>query len=387
MIIKEHSFPIIGAILGDIVGAPYELKGHRIKTMDFPLFKEDITFTDDTVLTLAIANWLIEDNADLCSIVHSLGRKYFNVGFGHSFKNWLRNSSPQPYNSCGNGSAMRVSAIGVIANTINDVMVMSKESAMITHNHPEGIKGAQAVAIAVFLATNGFSKHIIKDYIENHFNYNLSRKIIDIRDNYSFDATCEGSVPEAIIAFLESNSVEDAIRKAVSLGGDADTQASIAGAIASAYFKAIPSAYIDRVLSALPSDLLNILERFNNYIVKPTPSPEFVFIAKKETELKCYIRYTFALAVTDYDSIIIPKGTRLMFNWSRDNHRGSNGIILSNKEQVFGLIEERIKKKFGKELNGEEEYLCNGISIQLSVGDLDNFSIREASMDDLLRVL
>lgn len=384
MIIKQHSLPVIGAILGDMVGAPYELKGHRIKKVDFPFLNEESTFTDDTVLTLAIANWLVDRNTDLCSIVHSMGRDYINVGFGHSFKKWLRDSNPQPYNSYGNGSAMRVSAIGAIANTITEAMNMAKDSAMITHNHPEGIKGAQAVAVAVFLAYNGFTQQNIKEYIENQFGYNLSRKIANIRDNYDFDATCEGSVPEAIIAFLESKSVEDAIRLAVSLGGDSDTQASIAGAIAAAYFKEIPSTYIDKVLSGLSPNLMDILEHFNNYVISLKSSPNFIFIAQKDTTLTCYIRYTFALAVTDLTRVFIPKGTKLMFNWNRDNRKGGKCRILSNKEQIFSIIEKQLRKEFADVISEYDEYLCNGICVELSEDDLDSFIVRETNTEDIL---
>lgn len=382
--IKLHSLPIIGAILGDMVGAPYELKGHRIKNVDFPFFNEESTFTDDTVLTLAIVKWLIEQNTNLCNIVHSIGRDYINVGFGHSFKNWLRDSNPQPYNSYGNGSAMRVSAIGVLSSTITEAMEIAKESAMITHNHPEGIKGAQAIAVAVFLAYNGFKKHNIKEYIENVFGYNLSRRIIDIRDNYSFDATCEGSVPEAIISFLESTSVEEAIRLSVSLGGDADTQASIAGAIAAAYFKEIPYAYIDKVLSVLSPDLLNILVHFNNYVINPVLSSDFIFIAQEDTKLKCYIRYTFALATTDLTNVFIPKGTKLMVNWDRDNCKGRECKIITNREQIFSMIEEQLRREFADVISEHDKFLCNGVCVQLSEDDLDSFIIRDPNIDDIL---
>ena len=165
-----------------------------------------------------------------------MGNKYINVGFGHAFKCWLRSDSPKPYNSWGNGSAMRVSSIGLACGTLQEVLDLAEQTASITHNHPEGIKGAQAVAASVYLAYWGFSKLNIKDSIEKTFEYNLNRSIEDIRETYSFDSSCQGSVPEAIIAFLESTNFEDAIRLAVSLGGDADTQASIAGAIAESYY-------------------------------------------------------------------------------------------------------------------------------------------------------
>lgn len=263
--INKQTLPIKGAIAGDVIGAPYELKGTRIKTDSFPLFPEILTFTDDTVLTLAIAKWIINRNLNLKDTVHEIGRKYKNVGFGHAFKEWLRSDSPSPYNSLGNGSAMRASSVGVIGKDITEVLELAKITAEITHNHPEGIRGAQAVASAIFLSFQGQSKEYIKGFIQSHFGYNLSKTISEIRQNYEFDATCPGSVPEAIIAFLESKSVEHAIRLAVSLGGDADTQASIAGSIAAAYFKKIPKIISDKVISILPPDLMRILLDFNQY--------------------------------------------------------------------------------------------------------------------------
>lgn len=353
--------------------------------MEFPLFNENSTFTDDTVLSLAIAKWLMSPNLSLSGIVHSIGNKYINVGFGHSFKMWLRDSNPQPYNSYGNGSAMRVSAIGVISKTINEVMCLSKESAIITHNHPEGIIGAQAVALSVYLSFNGFTKGCIKEFIENRFGYDLSRKINDIRENYTFDSSCKGSVPEAIIAFLESDSVEDAIRLAVSLGGDADTQASISGAISAAYYKNIPDDYIEKVLSKLPSELLDIVNQFNNMEQSPIFTSDYVFIAKEDTQLNSYIRYTFALAVTDSTMIFIPKGTRLLVKWNRN--RSEQCLILSNRDIIFGMIEEQLKRTFVNEPIENEEYLCNGINIQISRDDLEKFVVREAHKDGMLELL
>jgi ADP-ribosylglycohydrolase len=381
MKINEHSLPVIGAILGDIVGSRFELNGTRIKTVEFDFFNIDSHFTDDTVLTLAIAKWLLEPNNNLIDIVLSLGRQYIDVGFGHSFKNWLRSPAPQPYNSYGNGSAMRVSAIGSTASTISEVMSLAKDSAIITHNHEEGIKGAQAVATAIFLAYNSFPKVCIKEYIEEKFDYNLNRSISVIRNNYDFDSSCQGSVPEAIIAFLESTDVEDSIRLAVSLGGDADTQASIAGAISAAYYKYIPNNYIDMAFAKLPEDLLSILEMFNDNIPSISTSSYYVLTAKRTISIRSNIRYTFALAVTDTTEIIIPKGTKLMIKWHKGNCSECN--LLSNKQSVFEMIEKRLEEKYGE----NERPLCNGIQIQVTQSDLLNFSIREAEMDDMLDLL
>jgi ADP-ribosylglycohydrolase len=384
MIIKKHSLPIIGAILGDIVGAPYELAGTRIKSTDFPLFKDDSTFTDDTVLTLAIAKWILNPKSDPKDIVHELGRTYIDVGFGHSFKKWLRDPNPQPYGSMGNGSAMRVSAIGVTACSLCDTLRLAKESAIITHNHPEGIKGAQAVATAVFFAYQGFHKECIKEYIENEFGYDLSRTVNSIRKDYVFDATCNGSVPEAIIAFLESNSVEDAIRLAVSLGGDADTQASISGAIAAAYYKDIPMVYIDEVLSRLSPDLLEIFKLFNSYTPQNTSS-NYKLTAKHDLELDGYIQYTFALAITDKTRIFIPKGTALLINWNGKECLECN--IISNKTRIFNIVEKKLSSMCVDKYGETEEPLCRTIKLSLCKDDLKNFAVREAVIDDVLCLL
>ena len=384
MEIKKHVYPIIGAIIGDIVGSPYELKGTRIKTIDFPLFNENSTYTDDTVLTLAIVKWLLGDRNNLVEIVRELGLSFFDVGFGHYFKNWLRSSTPRPYNSFGNGSAMRVSAIGVVAETIDEVMSLAEESAIITHNHPEGIKGAQAVATSVFLAYRGFPKECIKDFIQNQFSYNLDRSIQEIRIEYGFDPSCAGSVPEAIIAFLESKNVEEAIRLAVSLGGDADTQASIAGAIAAAYYKEIPSTYIEETLSRLPSELINILRDFNGQTISPIKT-SYVITAKHDVVLNTYIRYTFAVAVTDETQVILPKDSKIFIECA-DTNLINDCHIISDKKQIFDLIEKQLHDKFGDILDSEsgEPHLCNGVLLCITKDDLPNFSIRQATMDDIL---
>lgn len=266
MKIYPYTLPIIGAIAGDVIGSPYELKGTRIKTENFPLFNEKSTFTDDTVLTLAVARWMINRELNLADIVHDIGRKYKKVGFGHAFKEWLRSDNPKPYNSLGNGSAMRVSSVGVIAKSISEVFQLAKDTADITHNHPDGVRGAQAVASAIYLSFHGYSKEYIKNFVQSQFNYDLSKSISEIRENYEFDATCSGSVPQAIVAFLESESVEHAIRLAISLGGDADTQASIAGAISAAYFQNIPEEISGKVIDLLPPDLMQILNDFNLFV-------------------------------------------------------------------------------------------------------------------------
>ena len=193
----------------------------------------------------------------------NLVRRYPKSGYGTNFKEWVFSDDPKPYNSYGNGSAMRVSPIAYAFNDINEVLSEAKRSAEITHNHPEGIKGAQAVAAAVFMARNGSSKNEIKQYVTQNFKYDLTRSIEDIRANYHFDETCQGSVPEAIIAFLESQNFENAIRLAVSIGGDSDTIASITGAISEAFYKDIPKEIKENVIKLLPDDLLSVLIAFS----------------------------------------------------------------------------------------------------------------------------
>jgi ADP-ribosylglycohydrolase len=256
---------IIGAISGDIIGSVFEW--HNVKSLDFKLFCSKSRFTDDSVLTLATMNALI-NNADFAQAYHAFGRKFPYAGYGGSFRQWLSSENSRPYNSWGNGSAMRVSPIGWFYNSIDETLLEAKKSAEVTHNHPEGIKGAQATAAAIFLARTGKSKDDIKNFIIDRFGYNLSRKIDDIRPGYEFDVSCQGSVPEAIIAFLESTDFENAIRLAVSLGGDSDTIACITGGIAEAFYRNIPDKIMNTVLKILPRELISIIEEFSVLCLK-----------------------------------------------------------------------------------------------------------------------
>jgi len=250
---------MLGAIAGDIIGSVYEK--NNIKTTEFELFAPDCHFTDDTVMTVAIADSILHDK-DYSIALRDWGLQFPFAGYGANFKKWLVGILPGPYNSWGNGSAMRVSPIAYACNSIEAVLAEAKRSAAITHNHPEGIKGAQAMAVAVFLARIGYSRNAIKAHIEQTFRYNLSRRLHDIRPNYTFDVSCQGSVPEAMIAFLESQDFEGAIRNAVSLGGDTDTIASMTGAIAEAFYKEIPEKIIVKVKSMLPGKMLGVVENF-----------------------------------------------------------------------------------------------------------------------------
>ena len=254
---------ILGAITGDIIGSIYEFD--NIKTMDFPLFSEGCCETDDSIMTFATMDVLI-NKGDYTETYQRYGRKYPDPdygGYGENFNEWIRTTKPRPYNSWGNGSAMRVSPVAWCCNNLDDVMAMAKMSAEVTHNHPEGIKGAQSTAAAIYMARIGKSKDEIKSFITDTFAYDLDRKINDIRPTYKFDVSCQGSVPEAIIAFLESTDFENAIRLAVSIGGDSDTIACITGGIAEAYYKAIPEYIIENVFNILPENLIEIIEEFS----------------------------------------------------------------------------------------------------------------------------
>jgi ADP-ribosylglycohydrolase len=251
---------MIGAIAGDIIGSVYE--SHGLKTTQFRLFTADCAFTDDSVLTVAVADCIL-NGKDYATTFKQYARKYPYAGFGGMFFRWAMSNSLEPYNSFGNGSAMRVSPIGFAFDTVEEVLAEARRSSEVTHNHPEGIKGAQAVAAAIFLARQKESKSRIKDFIEKNFGYNLSQTLEEIRPYYYFDETCQGSVPQAIIAFLESDSYEDAVRKAVSLGGDSDTLACMAGGIAQAYYRTIPDYISKEVKNRLDRELLKVVEQFN----------------------------------------------------------------------------------------------------------------------------
>ena len=252
---------IIGAIAGDIIGSVYEW--HNTKTIDFDLFCLKSTFTDDSVLTVATMDALLNHKC-YTETYQSFGQKYFGKGYGPHFSSWIHSTDPKPYNSWGNGSAMRVSPVGWFGNSLDEVMAEAKRSAEVTHNHLEGIKGAQATASAIYLARTGKTKDEIKKFIMDTFFYDLDRKIDDIRPNYEFDVSCQGSVPEAIIAFLESTDFENSIRLAISIGGDSDTIACITGGIAEAYYQTIPEHIVENILTILPDELMEIVKIFSS---------------------------------------------------------------------------------------------------------------------------
>jgi ADP-ribosylglycohydrolase len=258
---------MLGALVGDIVGSVYEFC--NTKSTEFELFCGGSSFTDDSVMTLAVAKWLLEDEAHtihyLIYCMQELGDHHPNAGYGGRFAGWLCEENPQPYNSWGNGAGMRVSPVGLYAKTLDEALALAALTASVSHNHPEGVKGAQAIATSVFLCKQGKSKQEIKNYVEQTFGYNLHRTIAEIRPRYGFDVSCQGSAPEAIIAFLEGNSFEEVIRLAISLGGDSDTIGAMAGAIAACMYP-IPDEIAERCDSILTDDLKKIKDRFCDLI-------------------------------------------------------------------------------------------------------------------------
>lgn len=264
-----------GAILGDIIGSPFEFD-RGDKTKDFKLFSRRSHFTDDSVMTLAVCEALLKVGQDatvkeiedaVISSMQSWGRRYPHEGYGGYFRRWLTARHPEPYNSFGNGSAMRVSAAGWLYDSLEKTRVVAKATANVTHNHPEGIKGAEATASAIFMARNGSSKEEIKKYIENEFHYDLNRTLDEIRPNFHMDETCQKTVPEAIIAFLEARAFEDAIRNAVSLGGDTDTLGAITGSIAEAYF-GISETLISECRNRINKDMRDVVDAFYSFVRK-----------------------------------------------------------------------------------------------------------------------
>ena len=258
--------PLLGAICGDIVGSSYEF--HPTKQYHFDMMLDDMEFTDDSICTVAVAEWLLLDsNRSIDELKYAFKRWAFRYpnpkgSYGAGFNRWLKDIYARPYNSYGNGSAMRVSPVGWACNSLEETLETARISAVLTHNHVEGIKGAQATAACVFLARVGDSKDDIRTFVSSNFGYNLNRSIESIRPTYSFKPSCQETVPESIMAFLESTSYEDAIRKAISLGGDADTMGSITGAIAAAYYKEIPKLLVDFCMRKLPKDISQVLSDF-----------------------------------------------------------------------------------------------------------------------------
>ncbi len=255
---------MLGALTGDIVGSIYEWE--NIKTTEFPLFTDSCFYTDDSVLTVALAESILTGKS-YESLMRQYYRLYPDAGYGGSFHEWAESICPAPYNSWGNGAAMRISPVGWAFDSLSAVLRKAEEYTLITHNHPEGIKGAQAVAAAVFLGRRGATKPEIRNYVTNTFGYDLSLTCNEIRPGYEFDVSCQGTVPPAFVAFMESNNFESALRLAVSLGGDTDTLACITGGIAEAFYGGVPEEIKRQTISFLDEPLRRItmefMERFS----------------------------------------------------------------------------------------------------------------------------
>ena len=256
---------MLGAIIGDISGSRFEWDNNKSKK--FKLLADECRPTDDSMMTLAVAKALLESKADRSDLpekavqyMQEIGREYPHAGYGGRFRQWLRSDDPKPYYSWGNGAAMRVSPCGFAAGSLEEAASLSKAVTGVTHDHPEGLKGAEAVSVAIFLARTGSSLSEIRDYINKHY-YKIDFRLDEIREDYSFDVSCQGSVPQAFEAFFESKGFEDAIRNAISIGGDSDTIAAITGGIAEAYY-AIPSRIRKHALTFLDDDLLEIVNEF-----------------------------------------------------------------------------------------------------------------------------
>lgn len=259
---------LLGAIAGDVIGSYYEHV--RTKDYDFKLIRTKSICTDDTKMTVALAHWLLGESRtpdNLVKLLKDYGRKYPG-GYGRAFLNWVLSDNSFPYNSWGNGSAMRVSPVGWAFDTLEETMETAKQSAEVTHNHPEGIKGAQATAACIFMARKGKSKEKIRDYVEQTFGYDLHRTCDEIRPDYHFEISCQKSVPESIICFLESTDFESAIRLAVSMGGDADTMGAITGGIAEAFYGGVPEHIKAEVIKRLPDEFVQIMTKFYSKFVK-----------------------------------------------------------------------------------------------------------------------
>ncbi len=261
MVLSKREFHtcLLGAAAGDIIGSPYEFVGHKDEA--FPLFQQVSMATDDTILTAAVAEAILTGRSyETC--LREFALEHPGRGYGGMFHTWIHAKEPRPYNSYGNGAAMRVSAVGWAFNTLEDVLAQAAASAAPTHNHPEGIKGAQATALAVWMARRGEEKKIIREEISARFGYDLQATVESIRPGYRFYETCQQTVPQALIAFFDSTSFEDAVRKTVSLGGDADTLGAITGAVAEAYYGGVPAEIADQVWPRLPERVAGVLQRF-----------------------------------------------------------------------------------------------------------------------------
>ena len=361
---------MLGAIFGDICGSIYEF--HPVESYHFPLLTDKSIFTDDTVLTLAIADAFI-NNKDIASTLRNYAREYTFRGYGQRFNDWVWDDTSEPYWSYGNGSAMRVSSVGFLFDSIEDVLENAKKSAEVTHNHYEGIKGAQATALAIFLARNHASKEEIKHEIESRFGYNLSKSLAEIEKNYRFTESCQGSVPEALIAFLESDDYESAIRNAIWLKGDADTQACIAGSIAEAFYGDIPDSFKAKIYELLPKELLLVVEQFYTYMdFKNAFLPEDFEKLEKNFHALIVKRITEEFSSIELSRIKLPHLKIPFIDIFSSRYVGIDGMYggfqytFDASEDVLKLIVESWSRIIGgsgqKHIVTPEGFLCVGMN-------------------------
>lgn len=343
-VVTSANLPIVGAICGDILGSNYET--NPFKDPNLLLCRSDDRFTDDTVCTIAVAD-AIMNHTDVGAALRKWCRKYRGAGYGGRFKRWFQSDAAEPYNSWGNGSAMRVSAAGALASSLENAIQLATASAMPTHNHPEGVKGAQATAAAIYLAKTGASKQKIRDYISDNFGYDLTRRYADIQPTYWFDVSCQGSVPESIICFLEGSDYEDTIRHAIAMGGDSDTMACIAGSIAAAFYREIPKPILTHCMALLPEDMKEILSTVAKGNEKDT---QMGSIAPKNIgKLDMVIAFDTTGSMAEYIDAVRREVAQLIPQLFKDNEDLRLGIVAfgdycdMKNSQEFGDAFQRIQ--------------------------------------------
>lgn len=386
-----------GAILGDIIGSPFEFD-RGDKTKDFKLFSRRSHFTDDSVMTLAVCEALLKVGQDatvkeiedtVISSMQSWGRRYPHEGYGGYFRRWLTARHPEPYNSFGNGSAMRVSAAGWLYDSLEKTRVVAKATANVTHNHPEGIKGAEATASAIFMARNGSSKEEIKKYIENEFHYDLNRTLDEIRPSFHMDETCQKTVPEAIIAFLEAKDFEDAIRNAVSLGGDTDTLGAITGSIAEAYF-GISETLISECRNRINKDMRDVVDAFYSSVRHHNDSLNTNQMIEKAID-QYYVHNDKEGMILFMDMLLnaIKQGGELVVPYITKNSFLSKEQINSiNIGDTFTLDHDvKLKMETVKDASGKEWLGVFTSSNEMHKGSSGNVQINQAILSILKLVL
>lgn len=385
-----------GAILGDIIGSPFEFD-RGDKTKDFKLFSRRSHFTDDSVMTLAVCEALMKVGQDatvkeiedaVITSMQSWGRRYPHEGYGGYFRRWLTTRHPEPYNSFGNGSAMRVSAAGWLYDSLEKTRVVAKATANVTHNHPEGIKGAEATASAIFMARNGSSKEEIKKYIENEFHYDLNRTLDEIRPNFHMDETCQKTVPEAIIAFLEARDFEDAIRNAVSLGGDTDTLGAITGSIAEAYF-GISETLISECRNRINKDMRDVVDAFYSFVRKDDLPNTNQMIEKAIDQYYVHNDKEGMLLFMDTLLNAIKQGGELVVPYITKNPFLSKEQLSSiNLGDTFTLDHDvKLKMETVKDMNGKEWLGVFTSSNEMHKGSSGNVQISQSILSILKLVI